>query len=216
MSRADIDAFMAYIQQRNVPDKYMPTYKREITAILMEEGGGTLTALDATALGQAVSRVEQALRNRRAVVAALDAFLRDLRTGWTPSTPPPKDDDAMPDSIRTMNSTAVPKGDPSEHRRYVRVPFNGSVEVSGAVRGNNRASDISLGGLYLEARQSWERGELLTLTFRLHPDSPMLVVDGRVVFVDFGMGAGVDFVDPPREVRHAIRDYVEEMVAKER
>ena len=215
MSSSDVEAFMAYIRERGVPDEYHGTYRVDANSILREEGASSLGGLSNETLHEAVRRVEQALRNRKAVVAAVDAYRRALREGWKPQAGGAGSDDGIPESIRNMGSSAVASDRPGEHRRYTRVPFNGEVRVSGGM-GGCRASDISIGGLYLESRRSWEEGEILELEFRLHSKEPPLRVRGRVVFVDFGVGAGVDFVGTPRPVRHSIRRFVEAAVARER
>ncbi|MCA9624472.1 MAG: PilZ domain-containing protein [Myxococcales bacterium] len=213
MSRKAVADFLEYLGQRRVPESYHAVYTREIAAILAEEGLSSLSQLDGVALQAALRRVELLLQNRRAVVAALEAYLEDRRKGWTASKPPPPLNDEL--EVADFGGFKTDAGG-AEHRRFVRVPFNGEVAVSGAVSGRNRASDISLGGLYLEALQAWERGEVLGLEFRLHRDERPVKVRGRVVYVDPGVGAGIDFIDPPSDVVAAIKRFVDEQLARER
>jgi hypothetical protein len=195
--------------------------------------------LDSAMLGHSVREADRAARNRRAVCVALDQFLQHLRqrqqAPLARSAPPPPvvpiaqvapvavpaepawvDGDDEPDSIIASRSPAVADPAAGGYRKYVRVPFKREVEVVGSV-GQNRCSDLSIGGMYLETVQMWDVGTELWVRFFLWPEDPApLQLRAQVVYFDPGVGAGLDFVDPPREVRHSIRRYIEQVLAHER
>jgi hypothetical protein len=202
-----IKQFIGYIAQRGVPQHFHELYRNEAAAILSRCGVGAIDQLDPQDLTRVVNDAEKRLKNRQAVVAALEAFLRHWRR-----PPDEETSDAIPDSM--VGSPAVITDGGEQHRRFVRVPFNREIDVVGSL-GGNRASDISMGGLYLETRSAWNFGDVVDVNFRLRAaDRQPLHMSARVVYVDPGVGVGLDFVDPPPEARRAIRRYVEDMVAR--
>ena len=219
MSHDDrIQQFISYIAARGIPDQYHELYRQELIAIMLLSGATKIETLDQISLGAAVRDAEQKLQNRRAVAVAIERFLRhEAQRGASNRPPSPGgggvDDD--PDSFDWTNSPAVhPPG--TQHRKYVRVPFNGEISIDG-MKSHDRASDISLGGMYIETVQYHEVGNTVTVSFKLHPsERAPLTLLGRVVYYDPGIGAGIDFITVPKEARDAIRGYIEHVVLQQR
>ncbi len=106
-----------------------------------------------------------------------------------------------------------PKPPPAiaERRSYIRVPFLHPITI--ALSPDGRATeassiDISLGGVGLSSRGSFQKGQVVVLTFRVKDPKLGFVserVSGRVVnFVaDFdGNRLGVEFLEPLRAETH--------------
>jgi hypothetical protein len=205
-----VESFLAYIARRGIPEKYHGLYRDELLGVLLHSGVTSVQHLTAEHLNASVRAAERQLQNRKAVVAALDEFLRTLRKQSAPPLPTPDHREA-PSSAR--GSSAFPPPGAAENRRYVRVPFNREVQVSGSVA-PIRASDLSLGGMYLETRQALETGEVIDVVFRLRAADPVpLRLRAQVVYLDPGVGLGIDFLDPPVEVQRAIRHFIEDTIA---
>jgi hypothetical protein len=205
-----VDGFLAYIARRGIPEKFHNLYRDELLGVLLHAGVTGVQHLSSEHLAASVRAAERQLQNRKAVVAALDEFLRTLRQQSAPPLPAPDHREA-PSSAR--GSSAFPPPGAAENRRYVRVPFNREVQVSGSVV-PIRASDLSLGGMYLETRQVLEAGEIIDLAFRLRANDAMPIrLRGQVVYLDPGVGVGIDFLDAPAESQRAIRHFIEDMIA---
>jgi len=87
---------------------------------------------------------------------------------------------------------ADPKND--ERRNSGRVPFDKEVEVVGV--GMHRSSDISIGGMYLNAKQGFPPGNPITLRFKLQDaDAQPIQVRARVLYTHKGVGIGLGFID---------------------
>lgn len=213
MADPRIDAFLAYIDRRGIPERYHGLYRDEILSLLLHAGVTSLERLTPEHLADSVRAAERQLQNRKAVCAALDEYLRTLRQeGAPPLRPPSRDEyDGAPDSAR--GSSAFPPPARNEHRRFVRVPFNREVEMDGSLA-PIRASDLSLGGMYLETRHSVEPGEIVDVTFKLRAsDATPLRVQAEVVYIDPGVGVGIDFVDLPSDVSRQVRHFIEDVIS---
>jgi len=341
-----VEHFIAFVQQRGIPETFHELYRNEVMGILLQCGVPTVDRLEPSALSRCVRDAEKQLQNRKAVCVALESFVRYLHQpqpqpppmaapqhhspqppaaqpaappqappqpppmaapqhwqhqessphqawhseggqqrasapppapqhpqyqqpapqtyqqpapqaqqqpapqahqqpapqahpqpapqayqqahahppqqpgGYPPQQaqplPAPARQSVYPDAGDVSISAAVYPPGASEYRRFVRVPFNREVEVIGSMV-TNRCSDLSLGGMYLETVQSYELGAQLELSFKLQPsDSKPLRVHAQVVYYDPGVGAGLDFVDMPRDVRARIRQFVEEVVGRQR
>lgn len=217
MAESRIDAFLAYISKRGIPARYHGLYRDEVLSVLMHSGVGSIDQLTPEMVEEGVAVLERQLRNRKAVCAALTEFVVAVRKHSRPPAPlePPAQaeshDDDMPESAR--GSSAFPPAGSGDKRRFVRVPFNREVEMSGSLV-PVRASDISLGGMYLETRQAHDAGEIVEVTFKLRADDRIpIVAQGQIVYLDPGMGIGLDFVSLPAEERREIRHYIEDVIA---
>lgn len=206
-----IDQFIAYVAKRGIPERYHELYRKELLSILLLSGAKSLTELDAVALGDAVREAEHKLKNRRAVCVAIERFLqRELREAKGQVDASAAGDE-MPESFDWKTSGAVHQPG-SQYRKYVRVPFHGSVSVDGMPT-TDHASDLSLGGIYIETMKHFEVGTSVTVSFKLEPeDDSALTLLATVVYSDPGIGAGLDFVSLPKEVRARIRRFIESAV----
>ena len=205
-TREQVEEFIHYVNRRGVPERYHRIYRDELVAILLHAGVGSVDRLQPEDLSRSVQQAQQRLNNRRAVCAALDAFLRSRHS------PQGDEDDLPPDSIAGSRSVAVAPHESSEHRKFVRVPFKREIDVEGS-RAVNRSADLSIGGMYLDTMQVYEVGSVVNIAFKLHHTDPKpLRLQARIVHFDPGVGAGLDFVDPPRQARHLIRRFVESYV----
>jgi hypothetical protein len=97
-----------------------------------------------------------------------------------------------------------------ERRNAERVPFIEDVFVDGSMR--CRSSDISQGGIYISAIQSFEEGVVLDVKIPFRGEE--LRVRGEVRHCQHGVGVGVMFVDLTDSQKEKIRQIVEAM-AKE-
>jgi Tfp pilus assembly protein PilZ len=202
-----IQQFISYIAVRGIPEEYHELYRNEAAVILSMSRVGSIEDLDAQRLKHAVKEAERRLKTRAAVVTAIEAFLRHWNTA-----PDQESSEGIPDSLRTSPAVLAPSA--ARPRMFVRVPFNRAIDVAGS-RGGNRGSDISMGGLYIETRSIWNIGDVIDTHFRLHAADPeALHLSARVVYVDPGVGVGVDFIEPPAATRRAIRHYVEEIIGR--
>jgi hypothetical protein len=107
-------------------------------------------------------------------------------------------------------------------RRQERIPWKSVVDVrgifDGAVGGDPRTRDLSMGGVFIETAHLLDVGDPVVLSFPLE-DGKRLVVNGRVRWVTpFGRiddptpGMGIEFVgvDPAR------RDRISALLARKR
>jgi hypothetical protein len=214
MADPRLEAFLAYITKRGIPERFHGLYRDELLGVLLHAGVTSVDKLTPGDLNEGVKAAERMLQNRKAVCAALDEYLRTLRQqGAAPLQPPPasEHEDEIPESAR--GSAAYPAAGRNEHRRFVRVPLNREVKIEGSLA-PIRASDLSLGGVYLETRHTLTVGEVVELEFKLRAsDQGPLIVMGEVAYIDPGMGVGVYFIDLPRNVSREIRHFVEDVVA---
>lgn len=83
----------------------------------------------------------------------------------------------------------------AERRQYTRLayPLEGSWSgASGATR--CRISDISVTGCFIQSLAAPAVGEEITIAVEFGPDATQ-TVNGRVAYIERGMGFGVEFVD---------------------
>lgn len=78
-----------------------------------------------------------------------------------------------------------------EQRKYERVPFVADVVLDGSRRCTS--SDISEGGIYISAIQSFEEGEVIDVTIPSGQEE--LKVKGEVRHYQHGIGIGIMFVE---------------------
>jgi hypothetical protein len=90
---------------------------------------------------------------------------------------------------------------PGDERRSVpRVPLLTEVRIEGVTVG--RASDISARGFFLETLTPYAVGGVLTVALRIDTDA--IEAGARVVFVDPGVGMGLEFKRLSSAVRHRL------------
>jgi c-di-GMP-binding flagellar brake protein YcgR len=96
-----------------------------------------------------------------------------------------------------------------ERRKQKRIPFLKEIEVVGL--GIYRASDISIGGMYLESMLDFPAGTLLDLRFKLSDsDEKPISLQARVLYSQPSVGLGLDFVNIIPEDRERISKFVEQ------
>jgi len=95
-----------------------------------------------------------------------------------------------------------------ERRKHKRIPFLKEIEVVGM--GIYRASDISIGGMYLESMLDFPIGTPLDLRFKLNDsdESPMML-QACVLYSQPSVGLGLGFVNIKKEDQERILKFVE-------
>lgn len=94
-----------------------------------------------------------------------------------------------------------------ERRVHKRVPFIQDVEIVGV--GMRRCSDLSIGGMYLEAVSTFAEGEVLGIRFKLQNTDPQPIeVQVKVLYVHPSVGVGLSFVDLKPADRERIGRFV--------
>lgn len=89
----------------------------------------------------------------------------------------------------------------SERRRHGRHSFTAAVEALEAksqTRMIGRTSDLSQGGCYIDAINSFSAGSIMKM--RLTKDACTVETQAEVVYSSPGMGMGVKFKDPDQQV----------------
>ena len=90
-----------------------------------------------------------------------------------------------------------------DRRHGPRALFCSEIEVVGY--GPRRSSDLSTGGMFIEAIAAFPRDTVLKLKFKLAEDeTDPIVVQARVLYVADGIGVGVEFMDLAPEDRARI------------
>ncbi len=95
----------------------------------------------------------------------------------------------------------------SERRLVGRTPFVTDVEVTGLTM--VRSTDLSIGGIYLEAITGFPEGTRLELRFKLEPtDEHPIEVRCRVLYSHESIGFGLAFEDLSAEDTRRIDGYI--------
>jgi PilZ domain len=94
-----------------------------------------------------------------------------------------------------------------EQRKHERVPFIADVVLDGSRQCTS--SDISEGGIYISAVQSFEEGAVMDVTIPFRGES--LRVRGEVRYFQHGIGVGIMFVDLDDGQKEKIRGMIEEI-----
>lgn len=98
-----------------------------------------------------------------------------------------------------------------ERRRAHRVDAVAQVHCEALERSEVMLTrTISINGMFIVAKLPLPLESELTLTFRLHPDSPPITCNGQVVYSRAGVGMGVKFVDLTPEAFQVIQKFVTE------
>ena len=97
-----------------------------------------------------------------------------------------------------------------ERRQYRRVKLVAQVQC--AALGRNEilvTRDISVGGMFINAKFPVPVDSELSLTFRLNPTDPPIACHGKVMFSRVGMGMGIQFLDLGAETEAALQKFVD-------
>ncbi len=98
-------------------------------------------------------------------------------------------------------------GKKTEKRKTRRVAI--LQEVYFGQKKNRRMNDISEEGMYITTPDSFLKGSVLDLSFRLYNDERPIAVNGEVRYIEEGEGMGIRFVDLDPEDRERIRKFVQ-------
>jgi c-di-GMP-binding flagellar brake protein YcgR len=99
-----------------------------------------------------------------------------------------------------------------ERRQYRRVKLATEVHCEALERNDVMVTrDVSLGGMFINARFPLPIDSELSLSFRLYPTEPPLNCRAKVMFSRIGMGMGISFVDLSAEAQQVIQKFVEEV-----
>jgi hypothetical protein len=102
---------------------------------------------------------------------------------------------------------ATPNIDKREHRRAKLI-----TQVRCEALGREAVlltRDVSVGGMFVNARDPFPRDSVVTLAFRLDPLAPLFTCHGTVAYAINGLGMGVKFNDPSEEIRQALQKFVD-------
>jgi c-di-GMP-binding flagellar brake protein YcgR len=99
-----------------------------------------------------------------------------------------------------------------DRRQYRRVKLAAQVQCAALDRNEIMVTrDISIGGMFINARFPVPLDSELSLTFRLTPTAPAIACRGKVMFSRVGLGMGIQFLDLSAEVQAALQKFVDEV-----
>ncbi len=98
-----------------------------------------------------------------------------------------------------------------ERRRYRRVRLVTQVRCEALECDEIRVTrDVSLDGMFFEAKFPLPVDSELALTFRLRPEEPAISCRAKVIYSHIGMGMGVRFLDLSEAARQSLQKFVDE------
>lgn len=100
--------------------------------------------------------------------------------------------------------------DGKERRKHERFPFIEDILIDGAK--SCRSADISEGGLFISAIQSFENGEVMEVS--IPTKSEKIITKAQVKYCQPGIGMGIAFVDAGEGLRNKIRELVDSLANK--
>jgi len=100
--------------------------------------------------------------------------------------------------------------DYKERRKHERFPFIEDILVDGTKA--CRSTDISEGGLFISAIQSFEGGEVMEVA--IPAKSEKIVTKAQVKYCQPGIGMGIAFVEADEDLRKKIRGLVDSIASK--
>ena len=99
----------------------------------------------------------------------------------------------------------LPQDPLDSRRRVLRVPFLKEVRVDHL--GVRRGVDLSTRGMYVETLTPYAKGALLHVTLRFGQES--IDVTAKAIFIDLGIGMGLEFQGLSAAARHTIEALVQ-------
>lgn len=69
--------------------------------------------------------------------------------------------------------------------------------------------DISVGGMFVTAKEPFPQDSEVVLGFRLTSRDPLIACRGKVVYAIRGLGMGIMFLDLSEDTRQAIQKFVD-------
>lgn len=96
-----------------------------------------------------------------------------------------------------------------ERRQYRRVRLVTQVRCEPLECEEIRVTrDVSLDGMFFDAKFPLPADSELTLTFRLNPDEPTITCRAKVIYSRISMGMGVQFLDLSEGARQSLQKFV--------
>jgi hypothetical protein len=100
--------------------------------------------------------------------------------------------------------------DYKERRRHERFPFIEDILIDGAK--SCRSMDISEGGLFISAIQSFESGDVMEVSIPAKNDK--IITKALVKYCQPGIGIGIAFIETDEDLRTRIRELVDSLANK--
>ena len=99
-----------------------------------------------------------------------------------------------------------------ERRQYRRVKLVTQVQCEALERNEVMVTrDVSVGGMFINARFPFPKDSELSLTFRFHPAEPAITCRAKVMFSNPGVGMGIQFLGPSAETCQMLQKFVDEV-----
>ena len=99
-----------------------------------------------------------------------------------------------------------------ERRQYRRVKLVTQVHCEALERNEIMVTrDVSVGGMFINARFPLPIDSELSLTFRLYPTEPAITCRAKVMFSRVGLGMGIQFLDLSAEAHQMLQKFVDEV-----
>lgn len=97
-----------------------------------------------------------------------------------------------------------------EHRRHERFAFIEDILVDGTK--SCRTTDISEGGLFISAIQSFETGDVMEVSIPTKREK--IIAKAQVKYCQPGIGMGIAFVDLNEDLRIKIKELIDSVANK--
>jgi hypothetical protein len=99
-----------------------------------------------------------------------------------------------------------------ERRQYRRVKLVMQVHCEALERNEIMVTrDVSVGGMFINARFPIPIDSDLSITFRLYPAEPAITCRAKVMFSRVGLGMGIQFQDLSAETVQTLEKFVNEV-----
>jgi c-di-GMP-binding flagellar brake protein YcgR len=99
-----------------------------------------------------------------------------------------------------------------ERRQYRRVKLMTQVHCEALERNEIMVSrDVSMGGMFLNAKFPLPIDSELSLSFRPYPAESAIACRAKVMFSRVGMGMGIQFVDLSADALPILRKFIDEV-----
>ena len=100
-----------------------------------------------------------------------------------------------------------PEIEKRQHRRARLV-----TQISCAALGREElllSRDVSVGGMFVTAREPFPQDSEVAVAFRLSPKDPLICCRGKIVYAILGVGMGVMFTDLDDSFRQSLQKFVD-------
>ena len=99
-----------------------------------------------------------------------------------------------------------------ERRQHRRVKLMAQVHCEALERKEIMVTrDVSIGGMFINAKFPLPMDSELSLTFRPYPTEPAIACRAKVMFSRLGMGMGIQFVDLSADALPMLRKFIDEV-----